>query len=66
MITKGFKECYTSNASNGSLGGSHVLWEDEKAGNAGSEHDSLSGECEEQNGHCVKTKDDRQQECWSW
>lgn len=46
MIAKGFKECYTSNASIGCLGGSYILWEDEKAGNAGSEHDSLSGECE--------------------
>jgi hypothetical protein len=29
----------------------HVLWEDEKAGNAGSEHDSLGSECEKKIGN---------------
>lgn len=36
----------------------HILWEDEKAGNADSEHDSLSSECEKDNGNYDKTKAD--------
>lgn len=61
MTAKGFKECYTSNASNGSSG-DHILWEDEKAGNTASEHNNLSNKYEKENGNCDKTKAERQQE----